>query len=85
MYHKRAVEHCKDWGVSDSHIIEIVKSVMMTRDNVLQGGGFVQSVVKNDLRLAVSSGDTKCMTHLRVIVSAMHHSFVEVYDKETTE
>ena len=84
-YYKRAVEHCKDWGVTDPHIVSITQSVMMTRDNYMQGGGFVTSVVNNDLRTAVSTADTKCINHLRVIVSAMYHSFITVYDKETTE
>lgn len=49
------------------HIIDIMISVMMTRDNVLQGGSFVQAVVANDLRDTVARADDDCSKHLRII------------------
>jgi hypothetical protein len=42
-------------------------STMMTKDNVLQGGSFVQAVVKNNLRDAISNADADCSKHLRII------------------
>jgi hypothetical protein len=49
------------------HIIDVMISVMMTRDNVLQGGSFVQAVINNDLKDAISRADTECLKHLRII------------------
>ena len=76
LYYNQSVKHCKNWDVTDSHIINVVQSVMMTRDGVLQGGGFVTSVVNNDLRMAINNGDKDCINHIKVIVSAMYHSFI---------
>ena len=49
------------------HIIDIMISTMMTKDNVLHGGSFVQAVVNNDLKDAISRADTECLKHLRII------------------
>ena len=49
------------------HIIDVMISVMMTRDNVLQGGSFVQAIVANNLRESISRADTECGKHLRII------------------
>jgi hypothetical protein len=70
-YWAKATEFAKSYGVSPSkHIIEVMASAMMTRDNVMQGGSFVQAVVKNDLAAAVSCADTDCLANIRIIVLA---------------
>lgn len=76
-YRLRAIEHAKAWreNVSD-HIIDIMISVMMTRDNVLQGGSFVQAVVANDLRGAVTRADSDCINHLKLICLAKSEAYI---------
>ena len=51
-----------------SHIIQVGASVMMTRDNFLQGGSFVQAVVNNDLQGAVNRADAVIRTSLVFMV-----------------
>ena len=66
-----------DVEVSD-HIIDIIVSVMRTRDNVgWQGGDFVKSIVNNDLKSAVFRADKECINHLKTFVLAMSHCFPE--------
>lgn len=70
-YWAKAKEFAKSYGVEPSqHIIEVMASAMMTRDNVMQGGSFVQAVVKNDLAGAISSADPSCLVNLKIIVLA---------------
>jgi hypothetical protein len=59
------------------HIIDVMISVMMTRDNVLQGGGFVQAVVANNLKESISRADTECGKHLRIISLCCSFCYVD--------
>lgn len=59
------------------HIIDIMISVMMTRDNVLQGGGFVEAVVANNLKESISRADTDCIKNLRIITLCCSFCYVE--------
>lgn len=67
--YKEAVIHFLErYGETVSeHVIDVMISVMMTKDNVLQGGGFVQAVIDNNLREAISRADTDCGKNLRII------------------
>lgn len=47
-----------------SHVIDVGTSVLQTRDGGMQGGGFVQAVVANDLSGAYNRADS---TNLKVI------------------
>jgi phage portal protein BeeE len=77
-YNLAAEEYALGYGVTNPHIISIISSVMMTRDKRgIRGGGFVQSVVNNDLYGAISKADTQCYQNLKVIVSANQHSFLD--------
>lgn len=52
------------------HLKNISESIVLTNLNILQGGGFVQAIVRNDLRAAVNRGDSvmiKCIPLLAVI------------------
>ena len=61
-----------------NHIANIAASVMMTRDNVLSGGGFANAIVKNDLHGAFSRADSTILKSIRFMVYVMHHvSFEE--------
>lgn len=59
-------------NVSD-HIIDIMVSIMMTRDKVMEGGSFVRAICNNDLRGSVNSADVDCINHLRLL--SLTHSF----------
>lgn len=59
-----------------NHIIQVASSVMMTRDNYMQGGSFVQAIVRGDLDDAVNRADAimrRClvfMTYIKLNVRA---------------
>jgi len=76
-YQIAAEEFALEYDVTNAHIINIIASVMMTRDGKgLQGGGFVQSVVNNDLFGAISKADSECYNNLKVIVAANQYSYL---------
>lgn len=77
--YKKAVVHFANrynTEVSD-HIIDIMISTMMTRDGVLQGGSFVQAVVANNLRDAISKADDECSKQLRIITLCCNFCYAE--------
>lgn len=77
-YQSRAREFAKSYGEEPAdHIIQVMASAMMTRDNVLQGGGFVQAVVKNDLADAISRADAQVVLNLRIIVLAFRFAHLK--------
>ena len=68
-YRERAIEFAKEWQteVSD-HIIDIMVSIMATRDKTsYAGGGFVQAVVENNLYLAMSRADSGCRKNIFIL------------------
>ena len=70
-YYQAAAKFAQEYRLNPSeHIIDVMASVMMTRDNVQQGGSFVQSVVKNDLFGAISRADSECLANIKIIVLA---------------
>jgi hypothetical protein len=76
-YHEAAREFALNYGVTSTHIISIVASVMMTRDGEgYPGGGFVQSVIANDLFQAISRADNECYQNLKVIVAANQYAYL---------
>jgi hypothetical protein len=58
-----------DW----SHIINIGRSILMHRDKVLGGGGFVTAVCQNDLVSAVQRADSVCQKNLSYFVYCLLH------------
>lgn len=75
-YLKAAQDYAKMWNITDEHVIQIMMSVMLHRDGIRTGGGFVQSVVDNNLDQAVSRADDTCLKYLRQIVAAKHNCHV---------
>ena len=77
-YKMAAVHFADRYGetVSD-HIIDVMISVMMTKDNVLQGGSFVQAVIDNNLREAFNRADADCIKNLRIITLCANFCNVE--------
>ena len=63
---ERAIQFAKEWNEDVSeHIIDIMVSIMATRDkSSYAGGGFVQAVVANNLYLAMSRADVDCRKNL---------------------
>jgi len=76
-YVKIARKFVSGWKKEVSeHIIDIIVSVMMTRDNVQQGGSFVQAVVDNDLYTALTRADEDCLSNIKIITMARKNCFV---------
>lgn len=77
-YRAAVVHFANRYGVEVSeHIIDVMVSVMMTRDNVQQGGSFVQAVVANNLKEAISRADTECGNQLRIITLCANFCHIE--------
>ena len=68
-YRERAIQFVKEWNENVSeHIIDIMVSIMCTRDKVsYPGGGFVQAVVDNNLYLALSRADIDCRKNIFIL------------------
>jgi len=77
-YKMAAVHFADRYGeiVSD-HVIDVMISAMMTRDGILQGGGFVDAVVSNNLKEAISRADTDCSKNLRIITLCSNFCYAE--------
>ena len=81
-YRERAIEFAKEWQteVSD-HIIDIMVSIMATRDKTsYAGGGFVQAVVENNLYLAMSRADSDCRKNIFLLTMCKQNCFLNEYD-----
>jgi hypothetical protein len=64
---ERAIQFAKEWGFDNvsNHILDIMVSIMCTRDkSSYAGGGFVEAVVANNLYLAMSRADTDCRNNI---------------------
>lgn len=53
------------YKVDEQHAIDVAASILMTRDNVLQGGSFAQAIVANNLREAINRADDTCVKYLK--------------------
>jgi hypothetical protein len=60
-----------------SHIIDVMVSIMMTRDGVFDGGSFVQAICSNDLRAAVSRADSEVLNYLKVMSNTYDYCRIE--------
>lgn len=76
-YVQTAKDFAKLYNVESDHVIQIISSVMLHRDNLRPGGGFVESVVNNDLFMAVGKADPTCFANLKVIVASAKMCYVE--------
>jgi len=66
-YRERAIKFAKEWNEENisEHIIDIMVSIMATRDKIsYAGGGFVEAVVENNLYLAMSRADMECRRNI---------------------
>jgi hypothetical protein len=70
-YRERAIQFASEWGYNEvsDHILDIMVSIMATRDkSSYAGGSFVESVVNNDLFGCITRADNECLKHLKLLV-----------------
>jgi len=58
------------------HVVHIAKSIMMHRDEVLNGGGFVTAYVDNDLTAAVVKADRTVINHFPFLTNIKLHGYL---------
>ena len=77
-YRERAIQFAKEWRTDVSeHIIDIMVSIMCTRDKVsYPGGGFVQSIVANDLYQSMSRADDDCRKNMFLLTMCKANCFL---------
>ncbi len=76
-YRERAIRFTREWREDVSeHIIDIIVSVMMHRDGVQNGGGFVNAICNNDLIAAITRADNECIKHIKLISLSKINAFV---------
>jgi hypothetical protein len=76
---ERAIEFAKDWGFENVsfHILDIMVSIMCTRDkSSYAGGGFVEAVVANNLYLAMSRADTDCRNNIFLLTMCCNNCYL---------
>jgi len=75
-YKRKAREYAKLWNVNNEHVIQLMLSVMLDRDGLMEGGSFVKAVNRNDLQDAVNRADTTSMSYLKVLVATKYNCHV---------
>ena len=77
LYYPAARNFLKRYEIDASnHIVDIMVSVMRTRDGVgFMGGSFVQSIVNNNLAEAVLRSDNDCINHLKTFVLVLYNCY----------
>ena len=67
---ERATQFAIEYGFTNvsEHILDIMVSIMCTRDkSSYAGGGFVEAVIANNLYLALSRADTDCRNNIYLL------------------
>ena len=80
---ERAIQFAKEWGFENvsNHILDIMVSIMCTRDkSSYAGGGFVQAVVDNNLYLALSRADMDCRNNIYLLAMCKANCFCNEYE-----
>jgi len=77
----RAIEFANEWKSEfpeiTSHNIDIMVSIMCTRDkSSYAGGGFVEAVCANDLYSAITRADSSNLKVLKLLVLCHRNCFV---------
>jgi hypothetical protein len=76
-YRNKSIEFAKMYEETPTeHVLDIMVSVMMTRDKVLMGGSFVQSIVLNQLYEAITRADVECLRYLKLITLTNRLCFI---------
>jgi len=77
--YERATKFAIEYGFTNvsEHILDIMVSIMCTRDkSSYPGGGFVEAVVANDLYLAMSRADTDCRNNIFLLTMCKSNCFI---------
>ena len=77
---ERAILFAKEWGYENvsNHILDIMVSIMCTRDkSSYAGGGFTEAVVANDLYGASTRADSECEKYLKLFALTNKQCYVE--------
>ena len=80
---ERAIQCAKEWNCENvsNHILDIMVSIMCTRDkSSFAGGGFVEAVVANNLYLAMSRADTECRNNIFLLTMCNANCYAEQLD-----
>jgi hypothetical protein len=80
---ERATKFAIDYGFTNvsEHILDIMVSIMCTRDkSSYAGGGFVEAVIANNLYLALSRADTDCRNNIFLLTMCKQNCFLNEYD-----
>jgi hypothetical protein len=77
LYYPAAENFLKRYNIQASnHIIDVIVSIMRTRDGVgYMGGDFAQAVVNNNLTEAALRADNDCVNHLKTFVLALRNCY----------
>ena len=76
---ERATKFAIEYGFTNvsEHILDIMVSIMCTRDkSSYEGGGFVQAVINNDLYLALSRADADCRNNIYLLTMCKANCFI---------
>ena len=79
---ERATQFAIDYGFTNvsEHILDIMVSIMCTRDtSSYAGGGFVEAVVANNLYLALSRADTDCRNNIYLLTMCKANCFINQF------
>ena len=79
---ERATKFAIEYGFTNvsEHILDIMVSIMCTRDkSSYAGGGFVEAVVANDLYLALSRADTDCRNNIFLLTMCNKNCYLNEY------
>jgi hypothetical protein len=79
-YREKAIQYAEKYGyekISD-HILDIMVSIMATRDKTSYSGGhFVNAIINNDLRGAINRADDECFKYLKLLVMCEYNCYLE--------
>ena len=76
---ERATKFAIEYGFPNvsEHILDIMVSIMCTRDkSSYPGGGFVDAVIANNLYLAMSRADTDCRNNIFLLTMCRMNCFL---------
>jgi hypothetical protein len=79
---ERAIEFALNYGFTNvsEHILDIMVSIMCTRDkSSYAGGGFVEAVVANNLYLAMNRADMDCRNNIYLLTMCRMNCFLNEF------
>lgn len=76
-YLEKVISFTEEYQETPSkHVIDIMVSIMMTRDDILMGGSFVKSLVDDKLFDSINLADRECLHHLKLLTLTNRFCFV---------